>query len=441
MISKICIALNELIFSFLDLVSKLRYKSTCSIFNKYCITDLYNIERHLVTKLNQTILEQYSYKNVKCLKLQNNKNHFDLTRLSKLKKLYIFHCKYIEKLDVKCLNLEKLAVSHGITNLNYMTNLRELSIGSCDLDDSDIKDLNLEKLCISGICNIKNINHMSNLKVLRAEGPCNKLGDFGIKNLNLEQLFAQYNEKITNVNHMSKLKVLCAAGRCGIGDFGIKDVHLEVLYASYNKKITNVNHMSKLKILYAEEDPDYYCSDQTSGIGNFGIKDIKLEELVANFNTKITNVDHMHNLKILHAQGNCGIDDEGIEKLVNLEALDASFNKKIKNVNHLSKLKILDIHAHPDTDKICGIDDFGISEVNLIMLNSNNNHKITNVNHMSKLKILHASDNLKMLYAEFNEKIRDPKLRGNTQLLDVGVNGVYSMRDDLNFVSELLSHD
>jgi len=51
------------------------------------------------------------------------------------------------------------------------------------------------------------------------------------------------NPKITKVNHMTNLKVLKASYNCGIDDKGIMDNNLEKIYMSHNSKITNVNHM------------------------------------------------------------------------------------------------------------------------------------------------------------------------------------------------------
>ena len=47
------------------------------------------------------------------------------------------------------------------------------------------------------------------------------------------------------------------------------------------------------------------------------------------FNSKITNVNHMKNLRILYAGDNCGIDDHGIQQLVNLTKLYSDDNNKI----------------------------------------------------------------------------------------------------------------
>ena len=66
----------------------------------------------------------------------------------------------------------------------------------------------------------------------------------------IEKLNANNNKKIKNVNHLSKLKILDCSYNCGIDQEGIKDLQLiEELNANDNKKIKNVNHLTKLKIL------------------------------------------------------------------------------------------------------------------------------------------------------------------------------------------------
>ena len=103
------------------------------------------------------------------------------------------------------------------------------------------------------------------------------------------------------------------------------------LNVTSNRKITNVNHMKNLQILHAGDD----C-----GINDHGIQQlVNLTELNVNNNSKITNVDHMKNLRILYAGYKCGIDDHGIQQLVNLTKLDVNSNSKITNVNHMKNLR------------------------------------------------------------------------------------------------------
>ena len=79
--------------------------------------------------------------------------------------------------------------------------------------------------------------------------------------------------------------------------------------------------MKNLRILYARDD----C-----GIDDHGVQQlVNLTELYVNDNSKITDVNHMKNLQILHAGSNCGINDHGIQQLVNLTELNSYKNGKI----------------------------------------------------------------------------------------------------------------
>ena len=64
-----------------------------------------------------------------------------------------------------------------------------------------------------------------------------------------------------------------------------------------------------------------------------------VNNLNAKNNLKIKNVSFMKSLKVLHAQGNCGIDQEGINQLDLVELYTAN-NGKIKNVSFMKSLKV-----------------------------------------------------------------------------------------------------
>jgi Leucine-rich repeat (LRR) protein len=102
------------------------------------------------------------------------------------------------------------------------------------------------------------LNILSMCKIFNDELQIKKLKNFKIDDIilkqkkfyNLEELHVSHNEKIKNVNHLTKLKILDCSHSCGIYQEGIIDLKfIEELYASYNGKIKNVNHLTKLKIL------------------------------------------------------------------------------------------------------------------------------------------------------------------------------------------------
>ena len=138
----------------------------------------------------------------------------------------------------------------------------------------------------------------------------------------IRYLYAARNQMITNVNHLTNLQILRAWGTsCGISDNGIKNIDLIFLDVDDNPKITNVNHLTNLQKLWA--------GGTDCGIDDNGIKNLNLIELHADNNPKITNVNHLTNLQKLWATGYCGIDDTGIKDLKNLIELHANYNPKI----------------------------------------------------------------------------------------------------------------
>src|SRR5258708_7843128 len=98
-------ALYNLIYSYLNFIEKLNFRIICKKFNKYVITDMYNIDEKYRDKLNEDILKQCAYA-------------------------------YITKLD--------LATCY-VPNLNFLSSLKELNINSSKIGDDCIKNLNLEK--------------------------------------------------------------------------------------------------------------------------------------------------------------------------------------------------------------------------------------------------------------------------------------------------------
>ena len=102
------------------------------------------------------------------------------------------------------------------------------------------------------------LNIMSTCKVLNKNLKIKKLHNSNVsdkvlqqeKFIDLEELDANDNKKIKNVNHLTKLKILNCSNACGIDQEGIKDLQfIEELNASGNEKIKNVNHLTKLKVI------------------------------------------------------------------------------------------------------------------------------------------------------------------------------------------------
>lgn len=126
----------------------------------------------------------------------------------------------------------------------------------------------------------------------------NKLDDNILKNYKyIAKLNASYNVKIKNINHLTNLRILYARSdpydcvHCGINDNSLINLNLIELDASYNLNIKNINHLTNLTTLHASHR---YC-----GIDDNGIKELNLSTLFAYANPKITpnGIKHMRNLK------------------------------------------------------------------------------------------------------------------------------------------------
>lgn len=152
-----------------------------------------------------------------------------------------------------------------------------------------------------------------------------------LQHKNIKYLNTNNNHNITDVNHLTLLTKLKAEGKCGISDSGISDcINLKDLRVLGNSKITHVNHCLQLKKL----DASWIMSDDS-------IKDcLNLKELFASGCYKITNVNHLKSLEVLDASCS-GISDSGIQECFNLFYLANFYNNKITDVSHLTELESL----------------------------------------------------------------------------------------------------
>jgi Leucine-rich repeat (LRR) protein len=84
-------------------------------------------------------------------------------------------------------------------------------------------------------CNINDqLNILSTCKIFKDELQIKKLKHKKVDDIilqqkkfyNLEELYADNNKKIKNVNHLTKLKILDCSNNCGIDQAGIQDLEL-----------------------------------------------------------------------------------------------------------------------------------------------------------------------------------------------------------------------
>lgn len=164
------------------------------------------------------------------------------------------------------------------------------------------KYLYLEKLDISSNININKINHLVNLKILKANGTCGIDND-GINLKNLKKLSLKNNETISNIYHLKNLEILIASENSQVGDEHIKELNLKKLDCSMNNNITKISHMTKL---------EYLKIIKKSGITNEEIKKMDIKIIKMTFNNEIKDIKHMKKIKIL-ILGKALIDYDKIE--------------------------------------------------------------------------------------------------------------------------------
>lgn len=205
------------------------------------------------------------------------------------------------------------------------------------LNDDILKNYkHIQFLNASDNPNVKNVNWITNLKILWARNKCG-INQEGIKGLNLIELCITNNKSISNVSWMINLKKLEAGGESSLWQYGLGKLDLVQLDVCNNQSIIHVAWMTNLRKLNA---------GWNSGIRQLGIQGLKLTELDIYGNQKITDVSGMTTLKKLSIGNCCGVGPDGILGL-DLYELNACRNYKIhgKDLMGMSNLTKLCICA------------------------------------------------------------------------------------------------
>src|SRR5579872_7253703 len=89
----------------------------------------------------------------------------EIKHMTTLEVLDICGASEIDDDQIQYLNLRILYADYNnkITKISHMTNLKELSIGSCSVTDDKLQNLNLRILIAFDNPNIRRISHMTNL--------------------------------------------------------------------------------------------------------------------------------------------------------------------------------------------------------------------------------------------------------------------------------------
>ncbi len=269
---------------------QLKIKQCCKLFYKnlrICDFGDYKIS----SLLNDEIIQQHPY----IKKLAINNNITTVNNLKYLDALYIYknvNEKFFENINIRKIKFKRplgMDFYSNKINLNHMTNLKVLKLNRFN-EDSHISKLDLIKLNVSNCFNITNVNHLTNLQKLN-------IGN---------------NKEILHIGFLTNLKNLNISYPCNINNDELSNLNLTKLIASGRLGITNFQHMTNLREL-----------------------DI--------FGSEITSLNTLTNLIKLDISDNRNITSDGISSLVNLRELVAENCTGLKNLNHLTNLQKLNI--------------------------------------------------------------------------------------------------
>lgn len=389
------------------------------------ITDLYNVNRNQLNKLNQQILMQARYSDLQKLYARNN---LEINNLNHLKYLRVLDCSFTN-IDMQLSKLENQLeqIQEDIRRITFHFGFPEYGLlyekvyalqnfFKCGIAQNSISGLQLNELICDNNINICDLNAISTLRKLSCCG-ASAVDQKGLSELKLEQINIRDNEKITNFNHMKDTlkKLQCSGKGSSFGQYGLNLLNNIVeLDLGDNREVYDLNHMcNSLKIL-------------KGGIGltQDGISKLKLNKLklvsqhVKNLNHMKDNLENLHlcvwpidiskilvtqlvldfdlkkheKLDLRHMKGTLKIlDASRCEKFrqecldeLNLQELVIGYKNSINNLNHMKKtLKTLNCYECYD------LTDPAISELELDNLLIFENSKINSLNHMEKsLKVL-----------------------------------------------------
>jgi hypothetical protein len=146
MLTDICFDIQNYIFNMLDLKAQIYFTQTCKEFNKFNITNFWDISYSSI--FTEEILKKYPY--IIKLNLFDNKKVKNINFLKNVIKLNIGGFCIIEDDGIKDLiHLEELNMScnHKITNLDNKHKIKVLDIsGISNISKSHIKHLNLTSI-------------------------------------------------------------------------------------------------------------------------------------------------------------------------------------------------------------------------------------------------------------------------------------------------------
>jgi Leucine-rich repeat (LRR) protein len=294
----------------------------------YCgrtgITDISHMIKLRRLDCSNTEITQSSINNLQGLTFLECKNNPNIVSVN--------HLQYLRSLTISS---GSVVGQQGITGLSHLTYLdcscnkqiHDLghlpSLGKLRASETDIKQEGISKLTnlimldIQGNSGVKDVHHMTRLTELDIRET--EVSNEGIAGLNLTVL--KFSKNIRDLSHMSNLKILWAddSGITQDTIVGISHCRLFELHC-VNCPITSIDQLKSLVVA------------DISGTLIKSVRSLKLRILICD------DIDIRVECPKLRSLTSDTISQENIMNLSSLRYLKCNKNKKINDVNHLTRL-------------------------------------------------------------------------------------------------------
>ncbi len=219
-----------------------------------------------------------------------------------------FDCKILQKIpDVKCLYIDCLLNADNLQILKELSNLRSLSIGIYELQDTEILNSdnlkNLTELIVTETktkaLNLDYLRHFKKLKSLRIGGHTKNIDAVGeLSELEFLSLNSVKKVPVNFINRLTKLKALnfVLGGRDNLNEIEENNVeHLEIVWVRGFNDLSCISNFPKLKALRIEDEiqlPKIHFENIFPDLTNLSIVNCKTLETI----TGIKNLPKLNSL-------------------------------------------------------------------------------------------------------------------------------------------------
>jgi protein phosphatase 1 regulatory subunit 7 len=178
-----------------------------------------------------------------------------------------FDCKFLQKIpEVKCLNIDCLQSADNLQILQELSNLKRLSLGIYELQDTEILNANslknLTELIVTETktkaLNLEYLRHYKKLKSLRIGGHTKNIDAVGeLTELEFLSLNSVKKVPVNFINKLKKLKTLnfILGGRDNLNEIEENEIeNLEIVWVRGFNDLSCVSNFTKLKTLKIEDE-------------------------------------------------------------------------------------------------------------------------------------------------------------------------------------------